>query len=119
MFVPDKAPTSNETELRASDAVLVPNIPATIKDLPVAFVLHSDCDVNEKVDLSWEIVGAGGFVTDYRETKEIKLTAEEPYKGVVHLPTFQVPVGGTYTIVMYLNNERFADYPVEIREPRE
>lgn len=119
MFVPDKAPTGDETELKTSETILVPNIPAIIKDLPITFVFHSDCDVNEKVNLSWEIVGAGGFIADYGETREIKLSAEEPYKGVSHLPPFQVPVGGAYTLVMYLNNERFADYPIEIREPRE
>jgi hypothetical protein len=119
LFIPEKLPSGNETEMLFTDTVLVHTVPSIIKGLPIAFGLHSDEAINEEVQLSWEIVGDGGFVGDFSGPLRLDLAANEVLKTAFPLPNFEVLVEGNYTFVMYINNDRFADLQIEIRLPRE
>jgi hypothetical protein len=119
LIIPVKQPTSNETQLEVTESVLVSHIPGVVKGLPVAFGLHSDTAIDRDVELSWEIVGAGGFVGDFGGPIHLHLSAGEVMKTTFPIPDFEVPKEGNYTIVLYGDNDRLKDFEFEIRLPRE
>lgn len=116
---PRELPKGNETELFATETLLVHTIPSIVKGLLIAFVLHSDRTINEKAELSWEIYGDKKRLGDFGGPLQLNLSANEPYKSAFKLPDFEVPAEGEYMFVMFINNERVKDVNLEIRLPRE
>jgi hypothetical protein len=119
MFFPKDLPKGSETEMFATETLLVHTIPSVVKGLPIAFGFHSDTAINGKVDLSWEIYGAGRRLGDFGGPIEVRLAPNEVQKTAFKLPDFEVPHEGQYTFVLFASNERLMDAELEIRLPRE
>jgi hypothetical protein len=119
LFIPEKIPQDNETEMLVTDTVLVHTIPGIIKDLPIAFGLHSDVAINREVQLSWEVYGGNRRLGDFGGPLQLDLAPNEVLKTALKLPDFEALVEGKYTFVMFVDNDRFMDLEVEIRLPRE
>ena len=112
-------PTGDETEMIATDTLLVSAIPSVIRDLPIAFGLHSDVDINEEIQISWEIYGAAQRLGDFGGPLQLNLAPNEVLKTAFKLPAFEAPEEGQYNFVLFVGNNRFADAELEIRLPRE
>jgi hypothetical protein len=119
LAIPAKQPRDNDTQLEVTETLLLSHVPGVVKGLPIAFGLHSDVAINGTIELSWEIIGEGGFIGDFSGPMNVNLAAGEVVKTVFPLPDFEVPKEGKYIIILYADNERLKDFELEIRLPRE
>ena len=119
LFMPEDVPKGDELTLLLTETILAHAIPSNMKNLPLAFVLHSDEAIDDDIELHWEIHSPSKSLGSFGGPMHVKLAPNEQLRSALIVPDFEILEEGIYTFTLFVDNKKLKDLKIEIRLPRE